>query len=315
MTGGHLDVDALADLLAAEGSAADVEHVARCAGCAGRLDELAAAEDQVVAVLHALPAPPVPAGLQERLSAAFAAEPPPEVPDLDVATAAVLGEPAPSRGTGPATVTPFAARPRRAVPGWLAAAAVVLGVLVLGGGLAAVTDLGGDEAADTTAAGPAADSAADPFAGLTVNDTGRDYTDAASVAAVLPELLEGDAPRQAAAVAEDRSDAEAPEAAPAPQPSGDASAFSSAAGAVPSDPLARLRDPAARASCLRALLPPDDPDLRPLALDYAAYSGEPALVVVLPAQGDTTKVDVFVVGAGCSEGADGTLFFARLDRP
>ncbi len=80
-----------------------------------------------------------------------------------------------------------------------------------------------------------------------------------------------------------------------------------------SDGLARLREPAALASCLAGLLPVDQPDARPLALDYAAYQGAPALAVLLD-DPDPAKVSVFVVGPTCVKGDEALLFFTRLDR-
>ena len=79
------------------------------------------------------------------------------------------------------------------------------------------------------------------------------------------------------------------------------------------DPLTRLRAPDALADCLAALTGPGV-DTTPLALDYAAFEGRPALVVVLPSR-QPDRVDVFAVGAGCRQGDDQTLFFTRLDRP
>ena len=75
-----------------------------------------------------------------------------------------------------------------------------------------------------------------------------------------------------------------------------------------------LRQPAALAACLNALLPPDTPDARPLALDYARYLGQPALVVVLPG-GAPSKVEVFIVGAACTAQDEDLLFYTRLSRP
>ena len=68
----HLDLDQLADALAGEPQ----EHLAGCADCTSRLAELRAAEAGVVAALRALPDPALPAGLADRLAAAFDAEPP-----------------------------------------------------------------------------------------------------------------------------------------------------------------------------------------------------------------------------------------------
>ncbi|MGB8652833.1 MAG: hypothetical protein WCD35_19465, partial [Mycobacteriales bacterium] len=107
-------------------------------------------------------------------------------------------------------------------------------------------------------------------------------------------------------------------AAPAPLAAG-ATSQRSVAGATPyggvrtPDPLARLRATPALASCLAALTDPGDSSL-PLALDYAAFEGKPALVVVL-STGKPDKVDVFVVGAGCAQPDAQLLFFTRLTRP
>ena len=65
---GHLDLDALADVLAGEG---DDTHVRSCATCTEALAELAAADLTVTSALHALPAPPLPEGLSLRLTRAL----------------------------------------------------------------------------------------------------------------------------------------------------------------------------------------------------------------------------------------------------
>jgi hypothetical protein len=80
------------------------------------------------------------------------------------------------------------------------------------------------------------------------------------------------------------------------------------------DPLARLRAPEGLADCLAALLPPEEPDVQPLALDYAGYAGQPALAVGLP-DPDPAQLSIFVVGAGCSRANDSTLYFVRVPRP
>jgi hypothetical protein len=315
VTEAHLSLDALADLLAAEGSAADEAHVAGCAGCAGRLDELATAEVEVAAVLAALPAPAVPADLAARLGAALAAEPA-LVPAPPGEGPVALGEGARASG---ATVTAFpdaAPRRRRA---WLPAAAAAA-VLVVGGALVVPSLLGGagGDDASTSAAG-GAEAVADPFGDLARNETGTDYAADGSLAASLPALLGGSATpltaalsTEAAPAGEDLSGGAA--AAPAaPEAALEQRAAQDAGAADPA--LDRLRTPEGLASCLTALLPPDDDDLRPLAVDYAAYQGQPALVVLLPAGGAADKVDVFVVDAECAVGDDRTLFFTRLDRP
>ena len=63
-----------------------------------------------------------------------------------------------------------------------------------------------------------------------------------------------------------------------------------------------------------ALLPPDDPSVQPLAIDYASFRGQPAMVVVLPGS-VADKLDVFVVGPGCSRANDSVLFYTSVDKP
>ena len=288
----HLDLDQLADALA--GELADRSHLDTCASCAHRLAELEAAEVAVVASLATLPDPALPDGLADRLAAALRGEP------ALTAAAAPAG----------ATVTPLAPRRRAWLPAAAAAAALVMAGAL---GISALDGVGGSDDADTasTAAGEA--GAAADSTGVVRNDRGTDYADEAAVTAALPAVLAGTA-----------SDAAFTAAAPAPAVGGTAPGDSTAsaqtgAGATElsrssADPLERLRDPAALADCLTALLPPEDPDARPLAIDYATYGGTPALAVVLP-DPDPAKLSVFVVGAGCSQADDSTLHFVRVDKP
>lgn len=278
----HLDVDALADHLAGEGDGGP--HLSSCAACTARLAELAAAEVTVAASLAGLPAPAMPPGLADRINAAL--------------IAAAPAAPA-------ATVTPLADQ-RRARHAWLPS--VAAGVVLLGGaGLGYALVTGGDgqvTGGDGTLA--TLDGAREPDTGLVGNASGLDYADAAAVATGLAKVLAGTATHGELTAGASRNKAGA--VSPTAQSQHDSAADSAA------DPLARLRDPAGLASCLLALLPPDQPQLRPLALDYARYDGAPALAVVLP-DPDPTKVSVFVVGPGCSQANDSTVFFTRLDRP
>ncbi|HWH31025.1 MAG TPA: hypothetical protein VNU26_19070 [Mycobacteriales bacterium] len=324
MTSSHLDLDALADLLAGEGSQAHVAHVGDCAGCAGRLDELATADLEVAAALAALPVPAVPAGLAERLERALAAEPPltpsagpplwaVETDDAGPGDAGEEGAGGAGAGDRAAsrTVTPFpAVRTRRWAPA-AAAAALLVAAGTLGGVLLVGRD--DDQNVDSLAAGGGGQDQSAVFGDLPTSSTGRDYGADGELASALPDLLEGDAPTRAGSTAAgpEPVSGEPPAAARDTADEASTEAMSSAVG----DPLDRLRDPAELASCLTALLPPDDPSVRPEALDYAAYDGQPALVVVLPALDAPDKVDVFVVGAECRAGDDRTLFFTRLDRP
>lgn len=293
----HLDLDALTDLLAEAGEGGnDAErsargHLSTCAACADQLREVEAAQTLVTASLASLPAPVMPPEVAARLTAALAAEP------------AVAPRAAPSAApsaTATATVTPLDRR-RRTPRAWLPA--VAASVVLVGGGLLGYSLLA-DPRGDEPNATAALDSSAERNSALVRSASGLDYADAAAVASALPGVLTGTVGESA------RSKAAGPTpAAPAPAPPADAGAAQSAA-----DPLDRLRDPAGLASCLVALLPPEEPDVRPLALDYARYEGAPALAVVLP-DPDPTKVSIFVVGPDCSQADDDTLFFTRLDRP
>lgn len=274
----HLDLDQLADALAGEPH----EHLSGCADCTSRLAELRAAEAGVLAALRALPAPPVSADLADRLSAAFAAEPP-------------LAEAA-----EPSNVTALPARTprRRFLP---AAAAAVL--LVSGGGLgyALLSGSSGGEQGASDAGAEAVGGAV-----LVTNTSGTDYADLASVEAVLPGVLAGTA---ASMLSMDSA-----AGATAAQPPSEQARTTTMQAPLAEDPLARLRTPAGLQDCLSAVLPPEEPDLRPRALDYATYQGQPALAVVLP-DPDPAKLSVYVVGADCAAADAKVLGFLRVDAP
>lgn len=284
----HLDLDTLADVLAQEAPPEATEHLGSCSSCASRLAELDAAESRVIAVLAMLPPPAVPADLSSRLTAALAAERP-------------LAE-------GRSSVT---ALPERAAPPgrWLPAAAA--GVVLFAGAGLGYALLSGSGGNDSDRATSAQDSAGGATAGLVLNASGTDYSDAAAVTGALPEVLRGAAgevmlaERSVEAQTEGGSSSGNEDTAAEPAP---ASALSAG------DPLERLRTTEGLADCLAALLPPEEPETAPLALDYATYAGAPALAVVLP-DPDPAKLSIFVVGPGCSQADDSTLHFVRVDAP
>lgn len=302
---GHLDLDALADHLAGELDA--TSHLIACPGCRARLAELEAAERMVIVALASLSAPPMPAALVDRLAAVLAAEPDrrspaarPEGPGTaDLPAAPDVPAAADVRAVASATVTPLAGRRRRWLP------AVAAGAVLFAGGLLGVTLLtGGGGTADqaTTTAGasrPESDQLLADRGVVTVN-SGLDYADTAAVTAALPAVLSGTV---------DFASRPGPAGSPAGAPG-----VGSTAELDAQDPLAPLRDPAGLSGCLAALLPPDEPDVQPVALDYASYAGSPALAVWLP-DPDPARIAVFVVGPGCSRTTDATLFFTRLNRP
>lgn len=289
--GAHLDLDGLADHLAGEVDAS--AHLATCGGCTARLAELEAADRLVIATLRSLDDPPLPADVADRLTAAFAAESP------RVAARAV---PAPT-----ATVTPIGpARDRRRawLPSVAAAALLAFGGLI---GYGVVSGSGGSDDSASDSAAPASAGSAERAQAFPTVASGLDYADTAAVAASLPRVLDGSAGAGLA-------DSQLPDAAVS-APSGSLVTPPPAADDAPAaaDPLARLREPAALADCLAAVLDPANPAEQPLALDYATYAGAPALAIVLP-DADPAKVSVFVVGPDCSRADDDLAFFTRLDR-
>ena len=321
----HLDLDALADVLA--GERADDGHLSRCAFCAQRLGELSAAQEGVVAALAALPDPALPDGFEARLAAALAA-------------AGAEGTGAGSAEPGPAAAAPapheevrrVTALPRRTRPVWLPAAAASL-VLVLGGGLGYALLAGsGTEADDATAsaAGGAVepDRSSEESSALSVPED----SDASRSGPAEPESAQADAPEQETAPPE--SAGVGPAGTDAAEPARSATGADYAdeaqreavlprvlAGPEPDDapdeplvdgPLARLRSPQALAGCLAALT--QSRGVAPLALDEAAFRGEPALAVVLPAA-EPGEVVVHVVGADCAAGDPHELLVVRTSRP
>ncbi|MDT7573099.1 MAG: hypothetical protein QOE05_3273 [Actinomycetota bacterium] len=290
----HLDLDALTDLLAGEASLGAEEHAAGCAECRAALDELRTAHSRVIDELAALTAMPIPSDVADRLQDAL----------RDVAAAPVDEDPA----TAATTVTPFPTASARdassAGPArWLAAAAAA--VVLLAGGAYGFSQLGGDSgsgAADSASGGTEASKLA-----VARNSSGTDYSDRASLAAAVPGLLKGGASQDTAMVAAAPPQGAAGQKSAAPQRS------ANLAAPAP-DPLAPLRDDKGLAECLLALLPPDDPSVQPLAIDYASFRGKPAMVVLLPGAAEG-KLDVFVVGPGCSRANDSVLFYTSVDAP
>jgi hypothetical protein len=282
---GHLDLDALSDAIAGgdAADAADPAHLRDCADCQGALQELRAASAASTAALAGLPPVPMPPDIAARLHEALAD------------AAATDDDDEPTLGT----LTTLPARPAAGPGRWLTAAAAAL--VVLAGAGYGISQLTGRQS-DTASSGAA--RAAAPTANIVRNSSGNDYLDRTALLTAVPGLLKGDALRVAGTAG---ADAGAPQKAAGVKPS-------AAAAAAGADPLARLRTDAGLADCLVALLPPDDASVKPLAIDYGAFKGTPALVVLLPSS-LPKKVDIFVVGAGCSQANDSTLFYTSADRP
>jgi hypothetical protein len=263
------------------------------------LDVLADALAGTAAPEHLARCPACTAALEElriasdQVASQLSALPPVPIPD-DVAIRLTV----PHADTG-ATVTTLPPASSRTQRRWLPAAAAGL-VLLAGAGYGASQLGSGSGSGSSTSAGDAGAKRAAPEVDVVRNSSGADYTDRASLASALPSLLSGDAAARDTTLS-----------LPAPAAGASAEANTQMAAA---DPLARLRDNAGLAECLLALLPPEDPSVRPLAIDYATYKGAPAMVVVLPAT-VPDKLDVFVVGPECSRANDSTLFYTSVDKP
>jgi hypothetical protein len=286
---GHLDLDELADVVSGAEAPA---HLAGCPSCQSAVQELREASAATTAALAALGPLAMPDDVAARLHASFTGS----LDDRD----AEDGDD-PDDAPAIASLTTLPARAPVGPARWLGAAAAALIVLAGAGyGISRLADRGDSAGTGGTAAGAAA-----PTANLVRNSSGTDYADRAALLAAVPRLLTG-AERSADSFSTRKSGSPPKVAAPntAAQP-----------GAVGgADPLARLRTDAGLADCLVALLPPDDASVKPLAIDYGAFHGTPAMIVLLPSS-LPKKVDVFVVGAGCSQANDSTLFYTSADRP
>lgn len=307
----HVDLDGLADLLVGEGSDRHVDHLSGCATCSAALVALDDAQTPVRVALTGLPDPELPPGFHDRLDAALRSAGVPDAAPAPVVLPPVPGwlEPDEERSRPGARVVPLQPRRPRTPSPWLlrgAAAALGLGALVGGGALLAQGSGGTEDSATTAAAG----GAGAEVATRAPSSTGLDYAAGPDrLAKALPVLLRG-------GVTSDRPGQLAPDMAKAvgEGPSSQGSSGMQPLGASPStggDPLARLREAEALRDCLSAL--PSGPRT-PLALDYAAYAGRPALAAVLPTE-DPERVELAVVGAGCSRQDPQLLSSTRLPRP
>jgi hypothetical protein len=257
------DIDLLADYAAGvlDGTpeaAAVAERIAADPEWAELHAALVRADEAVRADLAELPVPEIPADVAARLDEALAAE---------------------------ATGTTAAVVPLRKRRSWgVTGGAVAAGVAVLAAGAIGIQALGGggtQQDGATTASAPESRDAAERPVPRSVPPP------KAAAPGAAPETYSG----LTSSGAEYRSDTL--QAQVAQLVNSKAQADASGGKAVPG-PLTRLSAPAAFSDCLAAL----GADARPLAVDYARYDGQPAVVVVLPALANG-QVDVAVVGPDC----------------
>ena len=191
----------------------------------------------------------------------------------------------------PVTVLPPAGASRRGpsgrafrIVGGLAAAALVVvgGVTVLRGTGAGTSSAGGEASASSIA------GSARAAMGPVVTASGTRYAQA-TLAAQARTLA-------SSALAKSAADTEGAPATPSAAVAGGTTYGVFTAGNV--------------TTCVRAIT--DNDGSTALAVDSGSYAGRPAVVVVLPTQGDVTRLDVFVVTPACASGTPDIIEFQRV---
>jgi len=301
----HPDLDALADLHAeVPGTApSTLEHISGCPRCTAEL----AALDRLPGTLAAAGSVgPMPVEVVTAVDAALAAE---------AAAIGVADVPAGADVTAvpdavaARTVTPIAGRARSPWGMRVLQAAAVLVLLLAGVGIG-VSALGGGSDGDSSTAGGTADSAGAPKAAESgaypLTASGRDWN-ADAVSAEASKLLAGtlSPPVAAQALREQyaaRDDGDSSGGGSDPEDSALARADASAA---------RLAGGPALAECVAALV--DGPQT-PLAVDISTWQQQPAAVIVLPAPGEPSRAEVWVVSPSCSTKDAKLLYYASIPR-
>lgn len=268
----HPGDDALCDfdegLLAGTPAEADVQsHVAGCAFCADFIALLSSTREQ----LAALPAVPMPADVVERIHAALATE------------AAVDAEQASQPAAAVTSLDAARSSRRSRGPRWTrGAGAVAAGIALLMAGAVGFSALNsGNEKSGTISSSIEGGNSAPKSDGSGRDALAQNYT-RATLADGVRALVTG---RSAAVGVPQTKSA-------SPQPLG-----TQQQDKVGPPDLARLRSPAQLAACIAELT--GRPGVAPLAVEYATYEGEPAVIIVLP-DADPAVVQAWVVGPGCS---------------
>jgi hypothetical protein len=297
--GAHLDAEVIADLqigaLDDESAAHARDHLAQCAQCRAVADALV----EVSATLAALPAVTVPEDIAERWTAALAAEP-------------VLA------ASGGATVVPMGAKTPARSGSWsgrgLAIAASAAGLLLVAA--LAYPMLTHDNSGSHTVAPLAGNASQDTAEGNSTEAipaavvSGTEYQTSSLEHQVTAQLATYASPAAASTDGAGATDFTAsPSTTPTPTPT--PSVSTSVTPPVKNAPL-MVADRNAELACLSAFL---NPGSVPLLVDVAAFQGQPAVVVVVPASDDPTKIEVWVMARHCTPTNYQVLYFLRIDRP
>ena len=215
------------------------------------------------------------------------------------------GEQGAGAWTAPVTVLPARSTSARRGPsmrvfqvvGGLAAAALVVvgAVNVLGGIGSTGSSTSTSTGAASSSAGSVAGAAPEAAGSTVVTASGTAYAKSTLATQVLALTAAARTPAKL-------STADA--ATPAPSAPSAAQGTQSTVGATTSGSTAyrsamqSLQAPGAAAACVNALTAGETSDA--LAIDAGTFAGKPALVVVVPTQGDPSTLDVFVVPLDCS---------------
>jgi len=215
------------------------------------------------------------------------------------------GEQGAGAWTAPVTVLPARSTSARRGPsmrvfqvvGGLAAAALVVvgAVNVLGGIGSTGSSTSTSTGAASSSAGSVAGAAPEAAGSTVVTASGTAYAKSTLATQVLALTAVARTPAKLAT---------ADAATPAPSASSAALGTGSTVGATTSGSTAyrsamqSLQAPGAAAACVNALT--DGETSSALAIDAGTFAGKPALVVVVPTQGDPSTLDVFVVSLDCS---------------
>jgi len=294
----HLDTEVIADLqvgaLDDESAAHAQAHLDDCPQC----QEVAAALTAVTQTLAGLPRPEVPADVAARWTSALAAEP--------------LLVPA----GGGATVVPMAQRDATTSSAWagrgLAIAAAAAGLLLVAALAYPMLSGGGDTngSQPLSAAGGSSTPTFEAAAMPTALTSGTAYRTASLDTQVATELTAYESPAQVSITPSPSL----------PDPSGGST--DSATTAETGSPTPTLTtgqpgpllavDRAALLSCLSGVVPAGSV---PLLVDVATYQGQPAVIIVVPTDTDSSKMDVYVVARHCTATDVRLLYWLRTDRP
>jgi hypothetical protein len=284
----HLSAEALADLelgLLDEESTAHAErHLTHCTACTELRADLAGLTE----LLSELPAEPMPDQVWEQLADRLAAEP------VDVPA-------------GAAAVVPIERRQRRWGRPGIGVVAGAAGVALLGA-IIVPSILGGSDDSVTTlgdGGGSADRSEVVPMAAFAATRSGTKYQ-AEELPDQVTELVAARTtftPSQTAAP----SSSPMPETSDANDPVEPTDESTSAKSVAP-----MATDPAAAQACLESYL--GVTGVTPLAIDIGVWQGEPAAVIVLPAE-EPQQAEVWVIDPDCSTGTDDPLYyFATVSR-